>query len=69
MSAGLFLVRRDEDLDDALDLLLAADDRVDLAGANGVGQVDAQLVDGGRLAGALGLGGGAGAASTATGRG
>ena len=31
MSTGLFLVRRDEDLDDAPDLLVAADDRVELA--------------------------------------
>ena len=31
ISAGLFFVRAAEDLDDALDLLLAADDRVDLA--------------------------------------
>ena len=46
---------RDEDLDDALDLLLAADDRVELAGAGGLGEVDAELVDGGGLAGALGL--------------
>ena len=30
-STGLFLVRRDEDLDHALDLVLAADDRVELA--------------------------------------
>ena len=56
ISAGLFLVRRREDLHDALDLLLAADDRVELAGARGVGEVDAELVDGGGLAGALGLG-------------
>ena len=53
--AGLFLVRRREDLDDALDLLLAADDRVELAGPRGVGQVDAELVEGRGLAGALGL--------------
>ena len=44
-----------EDLDDPLDLLLAADDRVELAGAGGLGQVDAELVDGRRLAGALRL--------------
>ena len=44
-----------EDLDDALDLLLATDDGVELARAHRVGQVDAQLVDGGRLAGLLGL--------------
>ena len=31
-----------QDLDDALDLLLAADDRIDLPGADGVGQVDAR---------------------------
>ncbi len=47
-----------EDLDDALDLLLATDDRVELARARGLGQVDAQLVDGGRLAAALRLAGG-----------
>ena len=58
-----------QDLDDPLDLLLAADDRVELAGADGVGQVDAQLVDGGRLAGALGLLAAGSAALTATGRG
>ena len=44
-----------EDLDDPLDLLLAPDDRVELAGPGGVGQVDAQLVDGRGLAGPLGL--------------
>ena len=44
-----------QDLDDPLDLLLAADDRVELAQAGGLGQVDAELVDGRRLAGALGL--------------
>ena len=48
ISAGLFLVRRRQDLDDALDFLLAADDRVELAGARGGRQVDAQLVDGRR---------------------
>ena len=47
-----------QDLDDPLDLLLAADDGVDLAGPDGVREVDAQLVDGGGLAGALGLLGG-----------
>ena len=31
MSTGLFLVRRRQDLDDAADLLVAADDRVELA--------------------------------------
>ena len=45
MRAGLFLVRG-EDLDDPLDLLRAADDRVELAGARGLGQVDAELVEG-----------------------
>ena len=44
-----------QDLDDPLDLLLAADDRVELAGARGVGQVDPELVDGRGLAGALRL--------------
>ena len=40
-----------EDLDDALDLLLAADDGVELVGARGGGQVDAELVDGRRARG------------------
>ena len=31
ISTGLFLVRRDEHLDDAADLVVAADDRIDLA--------------------------------------
>ena len=44
-----------EDLDDPLDLLLAADDRIELAGAGGLGEVDAELVDGRGLAGALRL--------------
>jgi hypothetical protein len=44
-----------QDLDDPLDLLLAADDRIELAQARGLREVDAQLVDGRRLAGALGL--------------
>ena len=38
-----------EDLDDPLDLLLAADDRVELAGPGQLGQVDAELVEGRRL--------------------
>ena len=38
-----------EDLDDPLDLLLAADDRVELARARGGGEVDAELVDVGVL--------------------
>ena len=41
-----------QDLDDALDLLLAADDRVQLAGAGGLREVDAELVHGRRLAAA-----------------
>ena len=44
-----------EDLDDPLDLLLAADDRIELARARGLGEVDAELVDGRGLAGALRL--------------
>ena len=44
-----------QDLDDPLDLLVTADDGIDLAGPDRVREVDAQLVDGGRLAGALGL--------------
>ncbi len=39
-----------QDLDDPLDLLLAADDRIELAGARGLGEVDAELVDGRGLA-------------------
>ena len=52
---GVVLRAPRQDLDDALDLLLAADDRVELAGAGGVGQVDAQLVEGRRLRRALRL--------------
>ena len=44
-----------EDLDDPLDLLLAADDRIELARARGLGQVDAQGIDGRGLGAALGL--------------
>ena len=58
-----------QDLDDPLDLLLAADDRVELAGARGLGEVDAELVDRRGLAGALRLLGRAGRRATATGRG
>ena len=58
-----------EDLDDPLDLLLAADDRVELVGAGGLGEVDAQRVDGRGLAGALRLLRRAGGATTGTGRG
>ena len=49
-----------QDLDDPLDLLLAADDRIELVGAGGIREVDAQGIDGRGLAGALGLLGGAG---------
>ena len=52
---GVVLGAAREDLDDPLDLLLAADDRVELAGPGGIGQVDAELVDGRGLAGALRL--------------
>ena len=45
MSTGLFLVRRRQDLDDAADLLVAADDRVELAGAGLGGQVAAVLLE------------------------
>ena len=44
-----------EDLDDPLDLLLAADDRIELAGAGRLREVDAERVDGRGLAGALRL--------------
>ena len=44
-----------KDLDDALDLLLAADDRVELVRPRQLGQVDAQLVQGRRLGRALRL--------------
>ena len=60
ISAGLFFVLRAEDLDDPLDLLLAADDRIELVRARGLGEVDAQRVDGRGLAGALRLLGRAG---------
>ena len=53
MRTGLFLVRAAEDLDDAADLLVAADDRVELAGAGLGGQVAAVLLE--RLVGALGV--------------
>ena len=49
-----------QDLDDPLDLLLAADDRVQLVRAGGLGEVDAQRVDGRGLARPLGLLGRAG---------
>ena len=49
-----------EDLDDPLDLLLSADDGIQLSCTGGVGQVDPELVDGRRLAGPLRLRGRAG---------
>ena len=52
-----------EDLDDPLDLLLAADDRVELVRARGLGQVDAQGVDRRGLARPLRLLGRAGRAA------
>ena len=44
-----------QDLDDPLDLLLAADDRIQLAGPGRVGEVDPELVHSRSLAGPLGL--------------
>ena len=44
-----------EDLDDALDLLLAPDDRVEHAGPRGLRQVDAELIERRRLRGSLRL--------------
>ncbi len=44
-----------QDLDDPLDLLLAADHRIELAGPCRLGQVDAELIDGRSLRGALRL--------------
>jgi len=49
-----------QDLDDPLDLLLPADDGVQLVGTGGIGEVDAERVHRGGLAGALGFLGGAG---------
>ena len=49
-----------QDLDDPLDLLLSADDGIQLSCTGGVGEVDAELVDGRGLARPLGLGRGAG---------
>ena len=45
MRTGLFLVRRLEDLDDPPDLLVPADDRVELAGARLGGEVAAVLLE------------------------
>ena len=58
-----------EDLDDPLDLLLSADDGIQLSGPRGVGQVDAELVHGRGLAGALRLRASGRRTSSATGRG
>ena len=52
---GVVLAAPRQDLDDPLDLLLAADDRIELAGPRGLGEVDAELVDGRGLAAALRL--------------
>ena len=52
---GVVLGAPRQDLDDALDLLLATDDGIELACPHRIREVDAQLVDGGGLAGALGL--------------
>src|SRR5258706_7564541 len=49
-----------QDLDDPLDLLLAPDDGIQLAGPGGLGEVDAELIDGRCLRSALGLLGGTG---------
>ena len=55
---GVVLRPARQDLDDPLDLLLTADDRIELAGPRGIGEVDPELVDGRGLAGALRLLGG-----------
>ena len=55
---GVVLRLATEDLDDPLDLLLSADDGIQLSCTGGVGEVDAELVDGRGLAGALRLLGG-----------
>ena len=57
---GVVLGLAAQDLDDPLDLLLAADHRVQLVRAGGLREVDPEGVDRGRLAGALGLLGRAG---------
>ena len=46
MSTGLFLVRRRQHLDDAADLLVAADDGVELALPGRLGQVAAVALEG-----------------------
>ena len=53
---GVVLAAAREDLDDALDLLLAPDHRVELARAGSLGEVDAELVDGRRLGAGAALG-------------
>ena len=45
ISTGLFFVRRDEDLDHAADLVVAADHRVELALRGGLGQVAAVALE------------------------
>jgi len=52
---GIVLGLPAEDLNDPLDLLLAADDRIELAGPGGLGEVDAESIDGRRLRTALRL--------------
>ncbi len=52
---GVVLRLAAEDLDDALDLLLSTDDRVEGAGASRIGEVDAELVERWRLGRALRL--------------
>ncbi len=54
ISTGLFLVRRCQDLDGAPDLVVAADDRVELALLRPLGEVDGVLLQG--LALLLGVG-------------
>ena len=56
---GVVLGPTRQDLDDPLDLLLAPDDGIQLAGPCRVGQIDPELVNGRRLAGSLDLRGGA----------
>ena len=53
---GVVLGPPRQDLDDPLDLLVSADDGIQLSCAGGVGEVDAELVDGRGLARALRLG-------------
>ncbi len=62
---GVVLRAPRQDLDDALDLLLAADDRVELAGAGELGEVHAELVEGRGLRRPLRLLRGSGAARLA----